>query len=206
MAVEILEIFENNIDSRKLQTVVDCLKDGGVIIYPTDTVYAMGCDIFSTKAMERLSKIKGLKNHKNLAFICNDLSHIADYAKVENQAFRIMKKALPGPYTFILEATNAIPKLLQSAKKEIGIRVPDHAVPRAIVEALGHPIITTSIKEDDDIYNEYPNEIEWIYDRYKHEVDLIISGSWCGNIPSTVVSLIGGVELIREGLGDFSEL
>lgn len=207
MAAEILTIFENNIDSRKIEMIVNSLKDGGIIIYPTDTVFAMGCDINSAKGIETLCRIKGIKPNKaNFAFICSDLSHISDFARVSNGAFRVIKKALPGPFTFIFEATNAVPKLLQTAKKEIGIRIPDQQIPIEIVKALGNPIITTSIKDDDDIFHEYPNEIEWIFERYQNEVNFIIDGSWCGITPSTVVSTLNDeIEIIRQGLGDLDE-
>lgn len=207
MAAEILTIYPNNIDNRKLQSVVSCLRDGGIIIYPTDTVYAIGCDFQNVKAVEKLAKIKGIKaNKSNFSFICSDLSHIADYARVSNSAFRLIKRALPGPFTFIFDATNNVPKILQSAKKEVGIRIPNHTIPQEIVKMLGNPIITTSIKDDDDIFHEYPNEIEWIFERYQNEVDIIIDGGWCGITPSTVVSTLNDtIEVVRQGLGDLAE-
>ena len=207
MAAEILTIYPNNIDNRKLQSVVSCLRDGGIIIYPTDTVYAIGCDFQNVKAVEKLAKIKGIKaNKSNFSFICSDLSHIADYTRVSNSAFRLIKRALPGPFTFIFDATNNVPKILQSAKKEVGIRIPNHTIPQEIVKMLGNPIITTSIKDDDDIFHEYPNEIEWIFERYQNEVDIIIDGGWCGITPSTVVSTLNDtIEVVRQGLGDLAE-
>lgn len=207
MAAEILTIYPNNIDNRKLQSVVSCLRDGGIIIYPTDTVYAIGCDFQNVKAVEKLAKIKGIKaNKSNFSFICSDLGHIADYARVSNSAFRLIKRALPGPFTFIFDATNNVPKILQSAKKEVGIRIPNHTIPQEIVKMLGNPIITTSIKDDDDIFHEYPNEIEWIFERYQNEVDIIIDGGWCGITPSTVVSTLNDtIEVVRQGLGDLAE-
>jgi tRNA threonylcarbamoyl adenosine modification protein (Sua5/YciO/YrdC/YwlC family) len=207
MAAEILTIYSENIDPRAMDKIITCLQDGGVIIYPTDTVYAMGCDFKNAKAIEKLCKIKGINPKKaNFAFICEDLSHISEYARVSNPVFRLIKKALPGPFTFIFEATNDVPKLLQTSKKEVGIRVPEHEIPIEIVSKLGNPILTTSIKDDEDIFNEYPNEIEWIFGRYENEVDIIIDGGWCGITPSTVVTTIGdNIEVVRQGLGDLED-
>lgn len=208
MEAEILRIYESEPDPQKIDQIVRCLKDGGIIIYPTDTVYAMGCDIYQNRAVERLSHLKGVKAKKNnFSIVCSDLSDIADYARVSDKAFKVMKKAFPGPFTFILPTTNKLPKLLQSSRKNIGIRVPDHPVPQAIVRALGNPIITTSVKDDIDDILEYPNDIEVIMDQNLHKADLIIDGGWSGITPSTVVDASGDdIELVREGLGDFYEL
>lgn len=208
MSAEIIEIFPSNPDERKIRQVVDCLKGGGIIIYPTDTVYAMGCDIFSTKAVERLCKIKGIKpQHNNFSIVCHDLSNISTYAKVSNTAFRLLKRALPGPFTFILPATADLPKIMQTNRKTIGVRVPDHEIPQKIIALLGNPIITTSLKDDIDDIVEYPNEIEVIYDQNKDKADIIIDGGWCGIEPSTVVLAIDDdFEVIRQGLGDFEEI
>ncbi len=208
MEAEILRIYESDPDPQKIDQIVRCLKDGGIIIYPTDTVYAMGCDIYQNRAVERLSHLKGVKAKKNnFSIVCSDLSDIADYARVSDKAFKVMKKAFPGPFTFILPTTNKLPKLLQSSRKNIGIRVPDHPVPQAIVKALGNPIITTSVKDDIDDILEYPNDIEVIMDQNLHKADLIIDGGWSGITPSTVVDASGDdIELVREGLGDFYEL
>ncbi len=208
MEAEILRIYESDPDPQKIDQIVRCLKDGGIIIYPTDTVYAMGCDIYQNRAVERLSHLKGVKAKKNnFSIVCSDLSDIADYARVSDKAFKVMKKAFPGPFTFILPTTNKLPKLLQSSRKNIGIRVPDHPVPQAIVRALGNPIITTSVKDDIDDILEYPNDIEVIMDQNLHKADLIIDGGWSGITPSTVVDASGDdIELVREGLGDFYEL
>lgn len=204
MSAEIIRIYELEPDPKKIDQIVRCLKDGGIIIYPTDTVYAMGCDIYQNRAVEKLSALKGIKVKKNnFSIICSDLGNIADYAKVSDKAFKVMKKALPGPFTFILPASSKMPKLLQSNRKDIGIRVPDHAIPKAIVEALGNPIITTSVKDDIDDIMEYPNEIEQIIGQNESKVDLIIDGGWSGANPSTVVDATEEeMVVVREGAGD----
>ena len=208
MAAEVIEIFPDNPDERKIQLVVDCLKNGGLIIYPTDTVYSMGCDSKNLKAMERLSKLKKVKlNQNKFSIVCSDLRDISIYAKVSNVAFRQMKKLLPGPYTIILPSTNDLPKVIQTNRKTIGIRIPDHKIPKMIIEKLGNPIITTSLKDDIDDIIQYPNEIEVIYEQNQNKVDIIIDGGWCGIIPSTVLDCTGNesIELVREGLGEFNE-
>ncbi len=207
MSAEIIELYQGNSDERKLRQIVECLKNGGIIIYPTDTVYSMGCDIFNTKAVEKLSKIKGIKlQHNNFSIVCHDLSNISTYAKVSNNTFRLLKRALPVPFTFILPATSDLPKTLQTKRKTIGIRIPDHEIPLKIIEMLGNPIITTSVKDDIDDILEYPNEIEVIYSQNAEKVDIIIDGGWCGIEPSTVVLAVDDdFEVIREGVGDLSE-
>jgi tRNA threonylcarbamoyl adenosine modification protein (Sua5/YciO/YrdC/YwlC family) len=207
LAAEIIEIFPDNPDERKISKIIDCLENGGLIIYPTDTVYSMGCDSKNVKAVERLCKLKGVKPSQNrFSIVCNDLSHISTYAKVSNVAFRILKKYLPGPYTFILPATNDLPRILQTNRKTIGIRVPDHNIPKKIIETLGNPIITTSVKNDIDDINEYPNEIEEIWDQNKNDVDIIIDGGWCDIYPSTVIDgTTDNFELIRNGIGEWLE-
>ncbi|MFT5885367.1 MAG: tRNA threonylcarbamoyl adenosine modification protein (Sua5/YciO/YrdC/YwlC family) [Arcticibacterium sp.] len=204
MAAEIIEIFEQHPDPNKIEQIVRCLKDGGIIIYPTDTVYAMGCDIYQNRAVEKLCALKGIKVKKNnFSIVCSDLSNIADYAKVSNKAFKVMKKALPGPFTFILPATGKLPKLFQSNRKNIGIRVPDHPVPKAIVEHLGNPIITTSVKDDVDDLLEYPNEIEIITAQNENKADIIINGGWCGVDASTIIDATeDDFEIIRQGVGE----
>lgn len=207
MSAEIIEIFPSNLDERKIRQVVECLKNGGIIIYPTDTVYAMGCDINNVKAVEKLCKLKGIKpQQNNFSIVCHDLSHISTYAKVSNNAFRLLKRALPGPFTFILPATADLPKILQTKRKTIGIRIPDHEIPLKIIEILGNPIITTSVKDDVDDIIEYPNEIEVIYQQNSEKVEIIIDGGWCGIDPSTVVLAVDDdFEVIREGIGDLNE-
>jgi len=203
MPAELIRIYPENPDERRIRQVVECLRDGGLVIYPTDTVYGLGCDIFNTRAVEKIAKIKGIKPQKNdFSFICYDLSHIADYARVGNSAFKLMKKVLPGPYTFILDANNQVPKLLNTNKKTVGIRVPDNLIPRLIVKELGNPIVTTSIKDDDEIV-EYSTDPELIFEKFQHQVDIVVDGGYGGNIGSTIVLAINDqFEIIREGLGD----
>jgi tRNA threonylcarbamoyl adenosine modification protein (Sua5/YciO/YrdC/YwlC family) len=175
-----------------------------VIIYPTDTVYGIGCDITNHKAIERVCQIRGLKPEKaNLSFICYDLTDISQYTKpFDTTVFRILKKALPGPFTFIFNASGQVPKLLSSKKKTVGIRIPDNNIVREIVKALGNPIVTTSIRDEDDII-EYSTDPEQIYEKYEDKVDLVIDGGYGDNVASTVVDLTSGeFEIIREGKGD----
>jgi tRNA threonylcarbamoyl adenosine modification protein (Sua5/YciO/YrdC/YwlC family) len=203
----LIEINPENPQERKIQEVVDILKQGGIIIYPTDTVYGLGCDIFNQKAIERICKLKGVKPEKaNLAFICYDLSDISNYAKVtSNQLFKLMKKTLPGAFTYILDATSEVPKILHHKKKQIGIRIPNHAIPREIVRLLGNPIITTSIKDDDEI-KEYTTDPELIFEKYQKLVDAVISGGCGGHIPSTIVDGTNdNFTVIRQGLGNLDE-
>lgn len=209
MAAELVEVFPDNPDDRVIDKIVNCLKNGGVIIYPTDTVYSMGCDSSNVKAVERLCKLKNIKPSQNkFSIVCSDLSDISVYAKVSNEAFRLMKRLLPGPFTFIMPSTSDLPKILQTNRKTIGIRVPDHKVPNLIIQKLGHPIITTSVKDDIDDIVEYPNEIEVLFDQNQHKVDVIIDAGWCGVIPSTVVDATesSNIHVIREGLGDVGEI
>ena len=205
MPAELFKIYPENPDERRIRQVVECLKDGGLVIYPTDTVYGLGCDIFNTRAVEKIARIKGIKPQKNdFSFICYDLSHIADYARVGNVAFKMMKRVLPGPYTFILNANNSVPKLLNTNKKTVGIRIPDHNIPREIVKALGNPIVTTSIKDDDEVI-EYSTDPELIFEKFQHQVDIVIDGGYGGNIGSTIIKADGDdFEIVREGLGDTS--
>jgi tRNA threonylcarbamoyl adenosine modification protein (Sua5/YciO/YrdC/YwlC family) len=209
MAAELVEVFPDNPDDRVIDKIVKCLKNGGVIIYPTDTVYSMGCDSSNVKAVERLCKLKNIKTSQNkFSIVCSDLRDISTYAKVSNEAFRLMKRLLPGPFTFIMPSTGDLPKILQTNRKTIGIRVPDHKVPNLIIQKLGHPIITTSVKDDIDDIVEYPNEIEVLFDQNQHKVDVIIDAGWCGVIPSTVVDATesSNIHVIREGLGDVGEI
>ncbi|TDE16289.1 L-threonylcarbamoyladenylate synthase [Dyadobacter psychrotolerans] len=203
MPAEFIRIYPENPDGRRIRQVVECLRDGGLVIYPTDTVYGLGCDIFNAKAVEKIARIKGIKPQKNdFSFICYDLSHIADYARVGNAAFKLMKKVLPGPYTFILDATSNVPKLLNTNKKTVGIRVPDNLIPRLIVKELGNPIVTTSIKDDDEVI-EYSTDPELIFEKFKNQVDIIVDGGYGGNIGSTIIRAVGEeFEIIREGAGD----
>lgn len=200
----VVKLYANNPDPDVVRDVVDLLERGGVIIYPTDTVYGIGCDITKTRAVERVARIKGLKPEKaNFAFICSDLSHLSDYAKqVDNNTFKLMKAYLPGPYTFILNASNNVPKILKQKRKTVGIRIPDNNIILEIVRQLGHPILTTSLKEDDEIL-EYSTDPDVIHDEYKDLVDLVIDGGYGGFIPSTILDCTGGEPLlIRKGLGE----
>jgi len=201
---EFLHIHPQTPEPRKIQQVVNSLRNGGIVIYPTDTVYALGCDIHNARAVERIARIKGIKPQKNdFSFICHDLSHISDYARVSNAAFKVMKRLLPGPFTFILEANNKVPKVLAN-RKTVGIRVPDHPITRMIVFELDHPIITTSIKDDEDEIMEYPTDPEIIFERFQHLVDIVIDGGFGGLIPSTVIDATDdNFDIIREGAGEF---
>lgn len=204
----ILRIYEENPNEKAIQQVVDVLKKGGLIIYPTDTVYGIGCDITNQKAIERICRVRGLKPEKaHLSFICHDLSHISDYIKpIENTTFRVLKKALPGPFTFIFEANNKVPKLLSSNKKTVGIRVPDNNIAREIVRQLGNPIVSASIRDDDEIL-EYSTDPELIYEKYKDQVDIVIDGGYGDNVASTVVDCTTGeFDIIREGKGDLAQI
>lgn len=207
VSAELIKIYPDNPDPRRIRQVAECLRDGGLVIYPTDTVYGLGCDIHNTRAVEKVARIKGIKPQKNdFSFICYDLSHIADYAKVSNAAFKLMKKALPGPYTFILEANNNVPKLLNTNKKTVGIRVPDNDIPRFFVRELGNPIITTSIKDEDEVI-EYSTDPELIFEKFQHLVDIVVDGGYGGNVGSTIVdATTDEFVIIREGLGDLSLL
>ena len=205
---EFIRIYEENPDPRRVRQVVDVLRSGGVIIYPTDTVYGMGCDITNQRAIERICKIKGINPKKhNFSFICADLGNIAQFTRViDKPVFKMMKKALPGPFTFILEASTQVPKILYSNKKTVGIRVPNHGVPRAIVEELGQPILSTSIRDEDEVI-EYSTDPELIFEKYQHLVDLVIDGGYGQNVASTILDCTGDeVEVIRQGLGNLEDL
>jgi tRNA threonylcarbamoyl adenosine modification protein (Sua5/YciO/YrdC/YwlC family) len=207
MKAELIKMFPENPEEKKIEHVADVLRGGGVIIYPTDTVYGLGCDIFNPRAIDRVMQIKGLKGKKtDLSFICYDLSHISEYVKsLNNTTFKLMKKALPGPFTFILKSSTKVPKILNASKKTVGIRVPDNDIPRMIVRALGNPIITTSIKDDDEVV-EYSTDPSLIYEKFEQQVDLIIDGGYGNLSPSTVVDCTDDYEInvVRQGLGDLS--
>jgi tRNA threonylcarbamoyl adenosine modification protein (Sua5/YciO/YrdC/YwlC family) len=208
MSAIFLPIHPKNPEERKIKQVVECLREGGVIIYPTDTVYGLGCDLHNPRAIERVCQIKGIKPKKaNFAFICYDLSHISEYARsLSNSTFRLMKKALPGAFTFILQATNKVPKILDNNRKTIGIRIPDHPIPRMIVEKLGNPIITTSIHNDEDQIIEYITEPELIYEKFANLVDIVIDGGTGGIKPSTIVDCTNDTfEIVRQGAGILEE-
>jgi tRNA threonylcarbamoyl adenosine modification protein (Sua5/YciO/YrdC/YwlC family) len=206
MKASLIQIHPANPDLRNILKVVDCLRDGGIVIYPTDTVYGMGCDIHNQRAVERICQLKNLNPKKlNLSFICYDLSHISEYAKVETNIFKVMKKALPGPFTFILPASGKVPKILNTNKKTVGIRIPNHHIPRLIVKELGHPIITTSIRDEDEII-EYSTDPGLIYEKFENQVDIVIDGGYGNNVASTVIDCSEGeIVVVREGLGNIEE-
>ena len=199
----LIKIYPQNPNPREIDRVVGVLRNGGIIIYPTDTVYGLGCDITNHKAVEKIIRLKGLKSKEaHFSFICSDLSHIADFAKVSNPAFKLMKKNLPGPFTFILPGLSKVPDYFISKRKTVGIRIPDNTIPVEIVKALGHPIMTTSIKDDDDVV-EYTTDPELIHERYQDIVDIVIDGGYGDNIPSTVVDCTTEeFEIVREGKGE----
>src|ERR1700759_5122529 len=200
----LIKIYPENPNPKAIEQVVEVLRKGGLIIYPTDTVYGLGCDITNHKAIEAICKIRNIKPEKaNFSFICYDLSHISDYIKpIDNTTFRVLKKALPGPFTFIFNASGQVPKLLSSNKKTVGIRVPDNEIARCIVKELGNPILSTSIKDEDEII-EYSTDPELIYEKYQDMVDIVIDGGYGGNVASTVVDCTSGdFEVLREGKGE----
>jgi tRNA threonylcarbamoyl adenosine modification protein (Sua5/YciO/YrdC/YwlC family) len=209
MSAELIVIHPKSPQERLIERVADCLRKGGVIIYPTDTVYALGCDIHNKKAIEILCRIKGLKPEKaKLSCICEDLKIIGEYAvHVSTPAYKVMRKALPGPYTFILQASKMIPRHFQSNQKTVGIRVVDHAIPTAIVKALGNPIVTTSLHSEDD-FIEYPTEADEIFDRFHKVVDIVIDGGTGGILPSTIIDCSDEDEIrvLREGVGSLDIL
>ena len=199
----LLSIHPDNPDQRKIDQVIKVLKKGGVIIYPTDTVYSMACDLNNRKAVERMAQIKGIKIEKaNFSLICHDLSNISDYTvQFSNSIYKMMKRALPGPYTFILNANNSVPKLFKSKKKTIGIRVPDNNIARILVEQLGNPLISTSVHDDDEIL-EYITDPELIHEKYENTLSLVIDGGYGQNEASTIIDCTGNEpEIIREGIG-----
>ena len=200
----LIKIYPNNPNEKQLAEVVSCLRNGGIIIYPTDTVYGLGCDIYQAKAIEKLCKIRNINPDKaNLSFICADLSHLSDFVKpIDNAVFRVLKHALPGPFTFILNANNKVPKLMHSNKKTVGIRVPDNEIARSIVKLLGNPIVSTSIHDDDEVI-EYSTDPELIYEKYKDLVDIVIDGGYGELQASTVVDYTSDEPVIlRQGKGD----
>lgn len=200
----LLRINDKNIPEKTIAEIVNCLKNGGIIIYPTDTVYALGGDITQPKVLEKICKLKGIKLEKsNFSFVCSNLSHLSEYTKpIPNHVFRIMKKALPGPYTFILEANKNVPKLLKQNKDTIGIRVPDNLICREIVEQLGNPIISTSLHDSSDDILEYFSDPEVIHNEYEKKVDIVVDGGFGNIYPSTVIDCSGDeIIVVREGLG-----
>ncbi|TVZ51087.1 L-threonylcarbamoyladenylate synthase [Dokdonia sp. Hel_I_53] len=199
---EFIKLYEENPNPRELKKIVKILKAGGLIIYPSDTVYALGCDITNTKALERVAQIKGVKLEKaNFSFVCEDLSNLSDYVRqIDTKTFKLLKRALPGPYTFILPSSNNLPSVFKK-KKEVGIRVPDNAITKAIVHALGNPIVSTSIYDEDEVI-EYTTDPELIFEKWQSRVDIVVDGGYGDNIPSTIINLTGDEPiLVREGKG-----
>jgi len=198
----LVKLFNENPNLREILKIVEVLRNGGLIIYPTDTVYGLGCDITNAKAVEKVAKIKGVKVEKNnFSFICSDLSHIADYTKpISSSVFKLMKKNMPGPFTFILDANNNLPKYFK-LKKTVGIRVPDNNIIREIVKELGNPILSTSVYDDDEIV-EYTTDPELIHEKYQEIADIVIDGGYGELIPSTIVDCTGDeIVIVREGKG-----
>jgi len=204
---EFLKIYPENPNEKQLKKAVEVIKNGGLVIYPSDTVYALGCDIFNTKAMEKVARIKGIKLEKNtFSFVCNDLSHLSDFVKpIDTSTFKMLKRALPGPYTFILSANNKLPKGFKK-RKTVGIRVPNNNITRKLVEMLGSPIASTSIHDEDEVL-EYTTDPELIFEKWQNKVDVVIDGGYGDNIPSTVIDLSNGEPLlIRKGKGESDNL
>ncbi len=199
----LLKIHPINPNEREINLVTECLRKGGVIIYPTDTVYGIGCDINNKKAVERVAQIKGVKLEKaNFSFICADLRHLSDYTRpIDNHIFKLMKNSLPGPFTFVLPANNNVPKLFMSKKRTVGIRIPDNKIITEIVHKLGNPIMTTSVINEDEI-NENSCDPDYIHIKYEHLVDYVIDGGTGGNVPSTVIDCSKDeITIIRQGKG-----
>ena len=199
----LIKIYPENPNLRHIHQIVECLRDGGIVIYPTDTVYGIGCDIFQHKAVERIAQLKGIKADKaNFSFICYDLSHISDFTKqISNQTYKLMKRTLPGPFTYILNSSNNVPKLFESKKKTVGIRIPDNMIIRQIVNELGNPIMTTSVKGDDNDIETTTNP-ELIHEQYKDLVDIVIDGG-IGSIElSTIIDCTtDDFQILRQGKG-----
>jgi tRNA threonylcarbamoyl adenosine modification protein (Sua5/YciO/YrdC/YwlC family) len=205
----LIRINDKNLPEKSIAEIVNCLKNGGVIIYPTDTVYALGGDITQPKVLEKICKLKGIKLEKaNFSFVCSNLSHLSEFTKpIPNHIFRIMKKALPGPYTFILEANKNVPKLLKQNKDTIGIRVPDNLICKEIVEQLGNPIISTSLHDSSDDILEYFSDPEVIHNEYEKKVDIVVDGGFGNIYASTVIDCSGDeIIVVREGLGSLDIL
>lgn len=200
----LLRIHPENPSERHIRMVVECLRDGGIVIYPTDTIYGIGCDIFKAKSVERIAELRGLRPGKTtFSFICHDLSQLSEFTRpIENPIFKVMKANLPGPFTFILNANNNVPRHIQSKRKTVGIRIPDNQIALEIVRQLGNPIMSASVHDDDEII-EYTTDPELIYEKYQDLVDFVIDGGYGGNIPSTVVDCTEGeINVIREGKGE----
>ncbi len=204
----ILKIHSQNPEQRKIDQVIDCLRDGGVIIYPTDTVYGIGCDIYNQKAVERICRIRNIDRKKaNFSFICYDLSHLSDFARnVDTTTYKLMKKAFPGPFTFVLQAKNTVPDLFKSKKKTVGIRIPENNIAREIVNRLGNPLMSASVHDEDEVI-EYTTNPELIHEKYEDMVDMVIDGGFGDNHVSTVIDCSNGsAEILRQGKGILEDL
>lgn len=204
---ELIRIYEENPNPKEIKRVVDALRDGALIIYPTDTIYGLGCDITNTAALEKIAQIRGVKLEKaNFSFICENLSNLSDYVRqIDTQTFKILKRNLPGPYTFILPGNNNLPAVFRK-KKTVGIRIPDNNICHALVSGLGNPIISTSIRDDDEVL-EYTTDPELILEKWDNLVDIVIDGGYGDNVPSTVIDLTTAEpEVIREGKGSLEIL
>jgi tRNA threonylcarbamoyl adenosine modification protein (Sua5/YciO/YrdC/YwlC family) len=201
--IMLLKIHPETPDPRRIKQVIECLNDGGVIVYPTDTVYSFGCSLGNQKGFERIAKLKQLKPEKaNFSLVCHDLSHISEFSKpIDNSVYKLMKRALPGPYTFILNASGQVPKLFKTNKKTIGIRVPDNLIAREIVRQMGSPLVAASVHDEDQIID-YTTDPELIHERFKDLVDIVIDGGYGDIEASTVIDCTGDEpEIIREGKG-----
>ncbi len=199
----LLRIHPENPSHRQILAAVDCLRKGGIIIFPTDTIYAMGCDIYNSRALDKLAKIKGIKKEKaNFSFLCHDLSQLSDFTKpINNEVFKLMKSTLPGPFTYILNANNNVPKIFHSKKKTVGIRVPDNSIVNEIIQELGNPIASTSIHDEDEII-EYTTDPELIHEKFLKRVDIVIDGGYGDNEASTIIDCTGSeILVVREGKG-----
>lgn len=204
---QFIKLYNDNPSEKEIAKIVKVLQNGGLVIYPTDTVYGLGCDITNIKSLEKVAKIKGVKLEKsNFSFVCNNLSHLSDYVKqIDTTTYKILKRALPGPYTFILPGSNSLPKMFKK-RKTVGIRVPDNNIARAIVEALGNPIVSTSIHDEDEVV-EYTTDPELIFEKWQNIVDVVVDGGFGDNHASTVIDLTNGEpEVIREGKGSLDIL
>jgi len=203
---EFIKLYNENPNPKEIAKVVKVLQSGGLIIYPTDTIYGLGCDITKTKSLEKIAQIKGVQLEKaNLSFICNDLSHLSDYVKqIDSATFKILKRALPGPYTFILPGSNNLPKVFKK-KETVGIRIPNNNIIRTLVAELGNPIVSTSIRDEDDVL-EYTTDPELIFEKWQGLVDIVIDGGYGDNEPSTVIDLTEEPSVIREGKGSIDIL
>lgn len=203
----LVKIYPENPNPKEIRLVVDVLKRGGIIIYPTDTVYGLGCDITNAKAVETITRFKGVKIEKsNLSFICSDLSQLSEFTKpLSNQLFKLLKHYLPGPFTFILNANSNVPKYFKGKKKTVGVRIPDNSIIIEVVRELGNPIMSTSIHDEDEVL-EYSTDPELIHEKYHDFADVVIDGGYGQNVPSTIVDCTGEVPfVVRQGKGIFEE-